>query len=232
MIVFTTIFFIQIGTDYILDNNTSFNESFDKGMESKNKYLNKLTEIISNIRMVKSFVKEKDEVKKLAEYKRLMSYDLDIISSFMFQMTMIVGDLGEAVTLLYAGKYILQNKFTLGQFTIFKQYQIEFKISYESIKNMINNYRQLLKDWKIFFEIYDFPVKIFSLKNYIPKNMLGEITFDKVKFAYPLKPKSFIFDNLSFKIPAGKTFAICGFSGSGKTTISNLIQRFYDPNQG
>jgi len=232
MIVFATIFFIQIGTDYILDNNTSFNETFDKGMESKNKYLNKLTEIISNIRMVKSFAKEKDEVKKIEEYKRLMSYDLDIISTFMFQMTMIVGDLGEVVTLLYAGKYILQNKFTLGQFTIFKQYQLEFKISYESIKNMIKNYRQLIKDWKIFFEIYDFPVKIFSLKNYIPKNILGEIKFDKVKFAYPLKPKSFIFDNLSFKIPAGKTFAICGFSGSGKTTISNLIQRFYDPNEG
>ena len=79
MIVFATIFFIQIGTDYILDNNTSFNETFDKGMESKNKYLNKLTEIISNIRMVKSFAKEKDEVKKIEEYKRLMSYDLDII---------------------------------------------------------------------------------------------------------------------------------------------------------
>ena len=232
MIVFTTIFFVQIGTDYILDNNTSFNESFDKGMASKNKYLNKLTEIISNIRMVKSFVKEKDEVKKIEEYKRLMSYDLDIISSLMFQLTIIVGDLGEAVTLLYAGKFILQKKFTLGQFTIFKQYQIEFKISYEAIKNMIKNYRQLLKDWKIFFEIYDFPVKIYSLKNYIPKNILGQITFDKVKFAYPLKPKSFIFDNLSFKIPAGKTFAICGFSGSGKTTISNLIQRFYDPNEG
>ena len=232
MIVFATIFFVQISTDYILDNNTTFNESFDKGMASKNKYLNKLTEIISNIRMVKSFVKEKDEIKKIEEYKRLMSYDLDIISSLMFQLTIIVGDLGEAVTLLYAGKFILQKKFTLGQFTIFKQYQIEFKISYEAIKNMIKNYRQLLKDWKIFFEIYDFPVKIYSLKNYIPKNILGQITFDKVKFAYPLKPKSFIFDNLSFKIPAGKTFAICGFSGSGKTTISNLIQRFYDPNEG
>ena len=232
MIVFTTIFFVQLGTDYILDNNTTFNYSFEKGMESKDKYSNKLTEIISNIRMVKSFVKEKDELKKIEELKKLMSYDLDIISSFMFQLTMIVGDLGEAVTLLFAGKYILQKKFTLGQFTVFKQYQIEFKTSYENIKNMIKNYRQLLKDWRIFFEIYDFPVKIFSLKNYIPEKIKGEIKFDKVKFSYPLKPKSIIFENLSFKIPAGKTFAICGFSGSGKTTISNLIQRFYDPNEG
>ena len=39
-------------------------------------------------------------------------------------------------------------------------------------------------------------------------------------------------DNLTFNIDSGKTFAICGFSGSGKTTISNLLERFYDVNKG
>ena len=229
--VFTTIFFLQLGIDYFSDK-TSFFSNYEKTIKIKSKYSNKLNELISNIRMIKSFGKEFDEVKKLEEYKNMMSSNDNIISSLLYQFTMQIGNLGDSITLLFAGKYILEKKCSLGQFTIFKQYQIEFKTSFNSIKTIIKNYGKLLKDWGIFFEIYDYPVKIKSLKNYIPNKILGEIKFDKVKFSYPLKPKSYIFDNLSFTIPAGKIFAICGFSGSGKTTISNLLQRFYDPNNG
>lgn len=226
-----TMFLIDLGTDYIFEN-TSVLSNFDKSMKAKTKYSNKLYELISNIRMIKSFGEEKNEIKKIEEYKKKMSFNFDIMSSLMLPICMSIGNIGEAVTLLFAGKYILEKKLTLGQFTILKQYQIEFKISFNAIKNIIKNYGKLIKDWGIFFELYDYPVKIKSLKNYIPKNLKGEIKFDNIKFAYPLKPNSFIFENLSFEIKPGKIFAICGFSGSGKTTISNLIQRFYDPNNG
>ena len=80
--------------------------------------------------------------------------------------------------------------------------------------------------------MYDFPVKIKSLKNYISENLTGKIKFENVTFSYPLKPKSNVLNNLSFDIKPGKIFAICGISGSGKSTISNLLERFYDPNEG
>ncbi|XP_024534012.1 ABC transporter B family member 10 isoform X3 [Selaginella moellendorffii] len=63
-------------------------------------------------------------------------------------------------------------------------------------------------------------------------NVHGNIEFDKVCFSYPSRPDVVIFQDLSLSIPAGKTVAVVGSSGSGKSTIISLIERFYDPQSG
>jgi len=60
----------------------------------------------------------------------------------------------------------------------------------------------------------------------------GSIEFQNVKFNYPCKKDQMVFKNLSFKIPAGSTVAVVGYSGAGKSTIASLIQRFYDVDDG
>ncbi|KAK9038353.1 hypothetical protein V6N11_023228 [Hibiscus sabdariffa] len=60
-------------------------------------------------------------------------------------------------------------------------------------------------------------------------NILGEVEFKQVEFAYPSRPESIIFKNFCLKVPAGKTVALVGGSGSGKSTVISLLQRFYDP---
>ncbi|MFS7948140.1 putative ABC-type xenobiotic transporter [Helianthus anomalus] len=60
----------------------------------------------------------------------------------------------------------------------------------------------------------------------------GNIEFKDVSFSYPSRPDVFIFRNFSIFFPAGKTVAVVGGSGSGKSTVVALIERFYDPNQG
>lgn len=57
----------------------------------------------------------------------------------------------------------------------------------------------------------------------------GEIEFKKVKFAYPTRKTARVFDGMTLKIPAGQTAALIGSSGSGKSTVMALLQRFYDP---
>ncbi|KAG7593128.1 ABC transporter type 1 transmembrane domain superfamily [Arabidopsis thaliana x Arabidopsis arenosa] len=63
------------------------------------------------------------------------------------------------------------------------------------------------------------------------QNVAGRIEFHQVSFAYPSRP-NMVFENLSFTIRSGKTFAFVGPSGSGKSTIISMVQRFYEPNSG
>ncbi|ESQ34068.1 hypothetical protein EUTSA_v10006582mg [Eutrema salsugineum] len=62
-------------------------------------------------------------------------------------------------------------------------------------------------------------------------NVAGKIEFHRVSFAYPSRP-NMVFENLSFTIRSGKTFAFVGPSGSGKSTIISMVQRFYEPKSG
>lgn len=66
----------------------------------------------------------------------------------------------------------------------------------------------------------------------LPEPVRGAITFDAVTFRYPSRPETVALDMVSLDITPGETVAIVGPSGAGKTTIIQLLQRFYDPNQG
>jgi len=65
-----------------------------------------------------------------------------------------------------------------------------------------------------------------------PENIKGNIEFKNVTFSYPTKPDKLILKDLSFSISAGQNVAVVGLSGSGKSTIIQLIERFYDVNKG
>ncbi|XP_013711242.2 LOW QUALITY PROTEIN: ABC transporter B family member 22 [Brassica napus] len=66
----------------------------------------------------------------------------------------------------------------------------------------------------------------------ILNNFKGEVHFNHVKFMYPSRPETPIFEDLCLRIPSGKTVALVGGSGSGKSTVISLLQRFYDPVAG
>ncbi|MBA0705010.1 hypothetical protein Golax_017229, partial [Gossypium laxum] len=75
-------------------------------------------------------------------------------------------------------------------------------------------------------------IDVDNMEGEILDNILGEIEFKQVEFAYPSRPESMIFKNFCLKIPAGKTVALVGSSGSGKSTVISLLERFYDPLEG
>lgn len=60
-------------------------------------------------------------------------------------------------------------------------------------------------------------------------NCKGDLTLSKVNFAYPTKPDLYVLNQFHLDIPAGKTVALVGSSGCGKSTVANLLLRFYDP---
>jgi ATP-binding cassette subfamily B (MDR/TAP) protein 1 len=134
-----------------------------------------------------------------------------------------------------AGKYTIFNKINYSDLTIFQNYTNQLRQNFKRIKNFYSNYIDIYNGWKQFFEIFDYENKVFSLKEYIPKdekNYIYNIEFKNVKFVYPVRPNALIFSDLSLKIESGKKTAFVGYSGGGKSTIISLIQRLYDPLSG
>ena len=230
-IAYLITFILKFAWDQLMNNYFEF-RNFRKRMKNRDIYSNSLQEFLSNIRLIKSFATEKYELKKLEEVKNKLNRPVFDVQGFFNQIGQFIHTISETVILFIVGKRVILGEMTFGDYTLFQEYSKQMKGTFNSIKNSYEEYRKMFEGWTHFFEIYDYKPKIISRKNYIPENIEGEIEFKNVTFAYPLKPDVNVLKNLSTKIEKGKVVAIVGHSGSGKTTISNLIQRFYDPKEG
>ena len=208
--------------------------SFDVNQFTKldEKYNNYLTDFVFNIRLIKSFATEKFELNRIKKTKRKMYKVFDNPLMSIYEAVYAFSKIGDYILLYYTGNLVISGKMSFGQYTIFENYFSKFQEEFESLYKSFEKYNEFLVDWKSFFELYDYKQKITSLKNYIPEKIDGKINFEQVSFSYPLSEEVKILDNLSFLVEPGKILALVGYSGSGKSTISNLIQRFYDPNEG
>ena len=196
------------------------------------KYNNYLTDFIFNIRLIKSFATEKYEINRIKKTKRKMFKLFDNPFMMLYESVFALSKIGDYILLYYTGNLVISGNLSFGQYTIFENYFNQFQEEFESFYKSFEKYNEFLVDWKSFFELYDYKPKITSLKNYIPKKIIGKIDFENVKFSYPLNLDVKILNNLTFSVEPGKILALVGYSGSGKSTISNLIQRFYDPIEG
>ena len=230
-IAYIVTFVLKFAWDQFMNNYFEF-RNFKKRMKNRDLYSNSLQEFLSNIRLIKSFATEELELKKLVELKNKLNRPVFDIQGFFNQIGLFIHTISETVILFIVGKRVIMGEMTFGDYTLFQNYSRQMKNTFNQIKNSYEEYRKMFEGWTHFFEIYDYKPKILSRKNIIPDNVQGEIEFKNVTFAYPLKPESNVLRNLSTKIEKGKVVAIVGHSGSGKTTISNLIQRFYDPTEG
>ena len=223
------LYVIKFSGDYIIKKYTNF-ISKKKLNNLNNNYQSNLSEFISNIRLIKSFGMEKYEINKLINQKINSFFQFESVFLKFFEF---INKSGENIILLIAGTKTLQGEMTYADLSIFRNYFKQLKNSFNSIQNYYYIYNDLFNNWKQFFEIYDYQPKINNDSlNLKPEKIEGKITFKNVCFSYPVKFDNFILKNLNFEINPGKIFAIVGYSKSGKTTITNLLQRFYDPNSG
>ena len=234
MIFFFSIQFIKFGLDFVLRTYMDFRNRKKKN-DSTNKYNSALYEFISNIRLIKSMGLEDLYLEKLNNLK------LKFVKTFC-SLDEIVGPIFDFINkfldisvTLVAGKFAIEGHIDYSDLTIFQSYANQLKRKFQKIKQMYKQYIDLYYGWKRFFEFFDFKPKVLSVKNYIPSdpnNFKYNYEFKNVKFAYPTRPNSFVYKNLSFKIESGKTIALVGYSGGGKSTLINLLQRLYDPLEG
>lgn len=139
--------------------------------------------------------------------------------------------IGTAVLIWYGATLIMNETITIGVFVSFAFYLGMF---WEPISRLGQVYNQLLMGMassERIFEFLDEQPNVKEKPNAIHNEKInGEISFEEVEFSYDEKRKALY--AVSFSIPAGSTLALVGHTGSGKTTIANLISRFYDATGG
>ena len=224
-------FFLKLFINPYINNQVDLSE-FEERYNLKNDILN---EIFSNIRLIKSFGTEEKELRKLYKVTSKLRED-SLKIKILKHMNNYFGLINSMIVF-----YILINKCKIGEMEYgdlinFNKYIAEFGDSLNYLLNIVSSTMFGILEWKKFLEFYDVKTKIFSKENAIILDNNNEkegldIEFKNVDFFYPTSDVQ-IFQNLNIKIPSGKIVAFVGYSGSGKTTITSLIQRFYDPNKG
>ena len=189
---------------------------------------------ISGIRVTKSFVNEKSELNKFNKANRLFKRAREDAYKKMgefFSGTYFLVDILELVALIAAGYFTFKDFITVGDFVAYVLY---VKMFIQPIRKLINFTEQLqngMSGFHRFDELLNTEIEKQSTNAVELKNVIGNIEIQNLSFRYDESGK-YVFKNFNLSIDAGKTIALVGPSGGGKTTICNLIPRFYDFEEG
>jgi ATP-binding cassette subfamily B protein len=194
-----------------------------------------LQENVAGIKVVKAFAREKSEEAKFDEAATaLVSQQLKVsrLFTFLFPIIFMVANLGQAAATYFGGVQIVNGTLTLGQWQEFSLYLVYLFLPIAQLGIIITQVGQAGASATRIFEILDAKSDVVDKPNAttLPP-VKGQIMFGNVSFRYAGGTTPVLKD-VSFVAEPGHTVALLGATGSGKTSIINLIPRFYDPTSG
>lgn len=155
----------------------------------------------------------------------------EILSGVMRPIMNFINNLGFALVVAVGGVLTLKGMATVGVIASFVNYSRQFSRPINQLASLYNTIQSAIAGGERVFEIIDEVPDIEDKPSAIEvKNLNGEVDFRNVNFAY--KEDTPVLKGISFKCNPGETIALVGPTGSGKTTIINLLTRFYDINDG
>lgn len=216
---------------------------FKRVQEAFGHLTDKTQEAFSGIRIVKSFVQEDSELENFRlfnedNYKANMS--LVRIWSVMFPLVSLISALSLVVALAFGGRMVIDGGLTLGQFVSFITYLAKLTWPMMAIGWLVNMMQRGFVSLSRISEILDEEPAYEEDKGHFKPETLGvghlpvetyNIAFKDVTYTYPGANHPAL-DKVSFEIENGKTLAIVGRTGAGKTTITNLLLRLFDGYEG
>ncbi len=191
-------------------------------------------ENIAGNRVVRAFAREDYEIglfgKKNKEYSEASkTASLTWLKYFPYIETTAQGL--TVVQLIAGGIFVIMGRLTMGEYVAFSGLIWTLSNPMRNVGTLINDLQRFMASASKIIEVYysrPFIVDRADAKD-MPEKLKGDIEFKNVSFSYD---ETEVLKNVSFKIKAGETVAIMGETGSGKTTLVNLIPRLYDPRRG
>ncbi len=205
-----------------------------EAISEENAQLNTVAqENLSGVRTVKAFAREKHEIKKFLSHNQRY-YDLNMNQSRVFikiyPYFQFVTKLMPLVIIILGGRQVIQGTITLGTLGAFVEYSMNIVWPMEMLGWLSNEFASAIASSKRIKKIYAEKALIIEPEHPVLLNeVMGCVQFKNVSFA--LGDKNILSD-ISFDLAAGKTIGIMGATGTGKSSIINLLQRFYDTTEG
>lgn len=191
-------------------------------------------EMYTGHKIVKAFGKEKDSIKKFSEINERLykqGWKAQFVSGIMFPLMNFIGNLGYVFICIFGGLWITNGMLKIGDMLAFIQYSRQFTMPIVQTANIANIIQSTIACAERVFEILDEEEEIPEKTGAIAiKNPKGNVLIENVDFTY--NPDEPLIENMNLDVKPGHTVAIVGPTGAGKTTLVNLLMRFYEINKG
>ena len=194
-----------------------------------------LQENLAGIKVVKAFAREAMEQERFSRAADdLMQQQITLarIFSFLFPFIFFIANLGQVVVIYFGGNQVIGNTLTIGEWQKFGLYLILVFFPLGQLGFIISQMSQASASATRIFEILDAKNDVTDKPNAQPLPPIqGQVLFQDVTFRY-FSSSDPVLSNVTLEAKSGETIALLGATGSGKTTIINLIPRFYDVSAG
>ena len=193
-----------------------------------------LIETLMGMRLVVSSNTQEAEVGRFR--KKNQSFvdallSMQLVSFFAGALPGTVLTLSTALVFLYGGKLVIDGAMTIGALVAFMAYHMRLLAPVQNLMGLYTSVTTARVSLNRVFEILDTPIDVNEATAAVAiENVKGDIEFENVSLKYDRE--TVVLDAVSFKLPAGSLCAIAGPSGVGKSTVADLLLRFYDPQAG
>ena len=218
---------------FIVKVRGTLTHGFLRGSRVWSQMTNILADTIPGIRVVKAFSQERREIKRFAEANQRIvevnNKNNRLWTSF-WPLVALLNQLGLLIVWAVGAHRVLNHHITVGVLTAFIAYIGRFYVRVESMSRMLTLTLRASAAAQRLFEILDRAPDVSDVETEAPLGSVkGEIEFENVSFRYGSR---LVLDDVCFKLPPGQMLGIVGHTGSGKSTVANLVCRFYAASAG
>lgn len=206
---------------------------FKEQLELRGEMNGYIEEMIGNQRLIKAFNYEKTNEKRFQEINQRMHVSgvkSQFYGALINPTTRIVNSLVYGAVGVFGAISVLNGHFTVGLLSSFLTYANQYTKPFNEISSVMTEMQTALAASQRVFELLDEQNESFIVDPQIVNDIQGKVTLKDVCFSY--EPNVSLIKDLNLKVKSGQTIAIVGKTGCGKTTLINLLMRFYNQNKG